>query len=172
MLVPDVLVLRAGTPADIDLLYELDVRCFAPPFRFSRRTMAQLVRSARYLTLIAELSGKLAGFLIGQFTKQDAAVYLATLDVDPGMRRAGVASQLMEELERLARERGAERVMLHVAVRNEAASAFYRSRGYVQTGCERDYYAPGEDAWELVKRVTEPAGREERGGAGRDRTGA
>ena len=99
-------VLRRGRLADVEAFFRLDLQCFEGPFRFSRKTMAALVHSPASVTLVVEQDEQVQAFLIGQTEKRLARIYLATLDVNPQMRRAGLASQLMDGLEREAYETG------------------------------------------------------------------
>ena len=80
--------------------------------------------------------GALAGYAAGRVVDgtyervSRRSGFLDELSVFPQHRRAGVGSQLtsavMAELKRL----GAEDVMLHVALDNEAGVAFYRTLGF------------------------------------------
>lgn len=58
--------------------------------------------------------------------------YLQAIAVDPEHRGAGIGSLLMEDLERRARESGAARLALHVAVKNATARRLYARRGMVE----------------------------------------
>ena len=55
-------------------------------------------------------------------------------------RRAGVGSALVDSICREAQQRGADRVLLEVAVDNAAARAFYVARGFIEVGRRRNYY--------------------------------
>lgn len=66
-----------------------------------------------------------------------AAVELERLYVAPQWRRRGVADLLAGMVEAVARERGAPSVELWSDTRFESAHAFYRRRGYVQSGPDR-----------------------------------
>jgi GNAT superfamily N-acetyltransferase len=55
----------------------------------------------------------------------------------PELRRRGIATQLTEAAEELARARGCSRISLSVSERsNEAASRLYAKLGYVDAGAE------------------------------------
>ena len=146
-------MLRRGRLADVDALFRLDLQCFEEPFRFSRKTMAALVHSPASVTLVMEQDEEVQAFLIGQTEKRLARIYLATLDVNPRRRRAGLASQLVDGLEREAYGTGMEQIWLHVSERNEPALKFYTARSYGVIGREADYYAPGEHALVYAKRL-------------------
>jgi ribosomal protein S18 acetylase RimI-like enzyme len=59
---------------------------------------------------------------------------LQDVSVRPEHRRRGVASAITASAERAARDRGFNRVRLHVSTGNEGAQALYRRSGYVDAG--------------------------------------
>ena len=59
---------------------------------------------------------------------------LQDVSVRPEHRRRGVASAITASAERQARERGFNRLRLHVSAGNEGAQALYRRSGYVDVG--------------------------------------
>jgi ribosomal protein S18 acetylase RimI-like enzyme len=82
--------------------------------------------------LVAERGGEAVGFgqaLAAEPTARDGAE-LARLYVHPDHWEAGVGSALLARLEDWLRERGADRLRLAVLADNDAANAFYESRGY------------------------------------------
>ena len=134
-------------------MYRLDLQCFAPPFRFSLRTMRFYLSQTSAMTLIAESYGALVGFVI---TERDveidpAAVYVITLDVDLNYRRQGIAAALLDAAERQANEDGARSMWLHVHTQNEAAVLFYEDRGYRRETRTPNFYGTGVDAFVYVR---------------------
>ena len=146
----DALTLREYTPGDLDSIYALDVVCFEPPFRFSRRAMRGFAEAAGAMTVLAEAHGELAGFSIAQLEKHIA--YVVTLDVTPTFRRQGLARRLMAELEAKAQAAGATAMALHVFTGNAGAIQFYESIGYNRVGMAEAFYARGLDALVYRKR--------------------
>lgn len=65
---------------------------------------------------------------------------IVSLGVVQGCRRAGIGSVLLDWVCSEARRRGAERVVLDVAVDNDAARALYAARGFTVIGRRRNYY--------------------------------
>ena len=64
-------------------------------------------------------------------------VLVAGLAVDPGMRRHGVATALLQAAERRARDRGARKLSLHVLSTNPGAMRLYTRLGFEQEGVLR-----------------------------------
>src|SRR5579871_1173327 len=96
-------------------MYALDLECFAPPFRFTRRAMRRFAEQPGAITLLSETDTQppqLAGFVIAHL--EGRAAYIATLDVAPAFRRRGLARTLMQETESRALAAGAQEIALHV----------------------------------------------------------
>lgn len=73
-------------------------------------------------------------------------LHIHNIGVHPKYRRRGIASQLLEEVLRLARAKEATVGYLEVRASN-AAAALYRCYGFQSIGCRRNYYDhPREDA--------------------------
>ena len=108
-------------------------------------------------TLLAATSD---GFALGRVAGLE--VELLTLVVHPDARRCGVASTLLGMLEAEAARRGAEDLLLEVAVTNGPARALYAGLGFQTVGRRPRYYvrvaAPPVDALVLRKRI-DPAPR-------------
>ncbi|MFN3308636.1 MAG: GNAT family acetyltransferase [Anaerolineales bacterium] len=80
------------------------------------------------LTLVAEKEGRIVGAVMGGFDGRRGLVYhLATY---PSQRKQGIASALMDELEKRLREIGCRRVYLLVTPENTTAQRFYEKRGW------------------------------------------
>ena len=65
---------------------------------------------------------------------------LQAITVDPGMRRRGVARQLLARLIATAEAWGSERMLLEVRGNNHGAQALYRAMGFVVDGRRANYY--------------------------------
>ena len=145
--------IRKAYADDLRLMYQLDQRCFSAAFRFSFRVMSTFFYQPDAATFVAESSGVLAGFVIVQFALPEA--YIVTLDVEPALRRSGVASLLMQEAEAAARLQQADSVGLHVWEENLPAIAFYESQGYLAVDRVHRYYGAGRDARIYRKHLTQ-----------------
>ncbi|MGA3130174.1 MAG: N-acetyltransferase [Terracidiphilus sp.] len=144
---------RLYHPGDFAALYEVEKLCFAPPFRFSRSYMRQLIESPDSATWIAEEDAELIGFSIVEWTagQGDATAYIQTLEVHPAWRGRGIGAELLRRAESSAHAAGAQSISLHVDVENAAAIGLYESRGYAQQGREEHYYARHRAAFIYAK---------------------
>ena len=90
-----------------------------------------------FLALAAEEEP--AGFVLARTAVDEAEIL--TLAVAPGCRRRGIARRLMMEAIGTARARGAEKLLLEVALDNEPARRLYASLGFSQVGRRTGYYS-------------------------------
>jgi ribosomal-protein-alanine N-acetyltransferase len=167
--------LRPYTPADIDALVALDDLCFEPPFRFSRTSMCRFAEAPNATTLLAEVQTEippqpvlLAGFAILHIesapegaidSRSDPIGYIVTLDVAPTHRRQGLATTLMQALERTAVAAGCAALVLHVHTGNAAAIRFYHRLGFQLHHTEPGFYGRGLNAEVFFKTLPPPPGK-------------
>lgn len=166
--IPGDITLRDYRPSpknrDADAMYALDLECFDPPFRFSRRAMRSFAETPGAIVLLAEAlpadSGPseatrpaplLAGFCIVHVEEQTA--YIVTLDVAAAFRRHGLARRLMAEVEARAHTAGATQMALHVFTGNTGAMQFYESLGYNRTSRTENFYGRGFHALVYSKKL-------------------
>jgi ribosomal protein S18 acetylase RimI-like enzyme len=83
--------------------------------------------------VVAFLDGRPAGMASG-LPDEPGTVELISMWVAPEARSHGVADALVAEVERWAAGTGADRFVLAVVATNPRAIAFYRRRGFVETG--------------------------------------
>lgn len=93
-------------------------------------------RLAGELTLVATIDGESAGF-----ASLKGADFIDMLYVDPSRARQGVASALLDAIERLAAARGAKRVTSDVS---DTAKPLFERRGFV---AERRNLVTLDDQW-------------------------
>ena len=79
-----------------------------------------------------------SGGLIAQVAGEDCEILV--LATDPSAQRCGIATSLLADLDRIALERGATRIILEVASQNTSARAFYAAEGFARIGQRKGYY--------------------------------
>jgi [ribosomal protein S18]-alanine N-acetyltransferase len=146
------IIFREYRAGDWEAMYALDLICFDPPFRFSRRTMRGFAEAPNATGVLAEAHGRLVGFCVAQI--EERVGYVVTLDVTPESRRKGIAGRLMAETEDRARELGTESMALHVFTGNVGATRFYEALAYERLAVAEGFYGRGLDAFVYVKRLT------------------
>ena len=155
--------LRSCQKPDLAALYQLDQICFPQDIAYSRAELHYFLIHPRCSCWIAERSiaeqpgNTLAGFVIIERASRNGrpAGHVVTLDVDPGERRNGLGSLLMQTAEKQVKHEGAEVLSLEVAENNAAAQQFYRRLGFVTRGTIAKYYGGKVDA-EVMEKVIAP----------------
>ena len=137
------LAVRGLKPRDLPGLLAYD---FAP--LITERDTIYLIVSSDHgeVSAVAELDGRVAGFCLGVRSADGRSVFLLQLHVRKELRRGGIGTRLLEELEARARKFGVRRVWLLTTL----ARSFYEKRGYAPSS---DVLDPGSLAYVLsVKR--------------------
>lgn len=105
---------------------------------WKRRRLATLREELRRDPLgkyVAVAGGRIVGFVFARLVKDllddFSFVHITSLAVEPGFRRQGIASALLEQVEDLARRSGVGHLELEVSLVNREAMRLYEERGYV-----------------------------------------
>jgi [ribosomal protein S18]-alanine N-acetyltransferase len=97
------------------------------------------------ISLVADEDGVRRGFLIARITGDECE--LENVVVAESSQRRGMASRLIQELVKVARDRKAARIFLEVRESNAPARSLYEKCGFVIQGRRKSYYTtPAEDA--------------------------
>ena len=146
-------MLRSATPEDLESIYRIEVACFKER-RFRKDHVDWILRNDRAVTLVEESNGgRLDGAIMLLFEGQFCRVLsVATM---PEHRRRGLGTEMMRAAEGEARKRSCARVRLEVSTRNYSAIEFYRGLGYKTDGVLYGYYSWGEDAYSMVRPLTD-----------------
>jgi len=88
--------------------------------------------------LACEAAGKIAGFLIGRQTGDEAEVL--NVAVAPDHRRRGEGGALLKESVAKFHARGVRRVFLEVRESNAVGIAFYEKQNFSRAGRRESYY--------------------------------
>jgi len=125
----------------LDRLYEIETECFQKE-AFTKQHIAYLLTDYNSLGLVAKENDKIVGFIIGRIhTERKSAVgHILTVDVSPEHRRKGIAQKLLEEMERIFKEKGVKLCYLEAREDNVAALGLYQKSGYRKIGRLRNYY--------------------------------
>lgn len=99
------------------------------------QTLDRLSGDADHILLAARIDGACVGTATGVvchglYGGSDAYLVIEDVVVDPRHRRRGVGTALLEELERFARDRSCNQMILLTETCREDAAALYRSNGF------------------------------------------
>ncbi len=145
-------LIRDYRPDDFETLWKIDQTCFARGISYTRRELAFYIARKRGFTVVAEIDGKIVGFVVVDRDRQGQG-HVITLDVLPEARRSGLGSRLMATAEERLRALGCSVVFLETAVDNAAALAFYKRHGYAIVQTLPRYYLDSIDALVLAKEL-------------------
>ncbi len=127
--------------SDLPQVIAIERRSFPTPWSLAMFVLELSKPSG--VCLAATEDGELVGYLI--CSRYDQVWHLMNIAVDPGARRHGLGTMLLDEmLERAGRD---ESYTLEVRTSNAPAIALYERFGFRPAGTRRRYYADtGEDA--------------------------
>lgn len=147
--------IRLVAREDLDALFALDQACFRAGIAYSKAELKYFLFHPNSISLTAEDESGIAGFAIAEVRSEGGrrTGHIVTIDVDPARRRQGVGRLLMDALTDRCREAGAVLLRLEVAVDNDGAIAFYRQRGFVETGRIRGFYMGKLDALTMEREL-------------------
>lgn len=103
--------------------------------------------AAGYHCWIIECAGEIAGYTVVMIAAGEA--HLLNLSVAASWQRRGIGREALGFVARLARDYGAQQILLEVRPSNIAAIALYVSAGFSELAVRRGYYPAGnarEDA--------------------------
>lgn len=126
---------RAGWTHEADLL---------DGQRIDAADLESLIADPTQAVIVAEASGAAVGCVQVSDRGQGLA-YLGMLTVDPALQGSGLGRALIDEAERMARDRfGADRMEMTVIIQRTELIDWYVRRGYALTGERRPF--PAKDA--------------------------
>lgn len=142
--------IRPATRADVPAVVALEAEVFGADAWDERAVTGELEGPGRRFVVAEDLSGYAVSMTLGDI------VDLQRIAVHPGRRRTGLATALLDDL--LRHTGAADRMLLEVSERNEAAVAFYTAHGFTRIDVRPRYYRDGSDALVLHRPLTTPSG--------------
>jgi ribosomal-protein-alanine N-acetyltransferase len=134
--------IRRLTYADLPQVIAIERRAFPTPWSLAMFVLELSKPSG--VCLAAEGEQGILGYCI--CSRYDTVWHIMNVSVDPGHRRQGIATALLEELLRRVDD-SAPRFTLEVRTSNLGALALYERHGFRAAGRRRRYYQDnGEDA--------------------------
>jgi ribosomal-protein-alanine N-acetyltransferase len=145
-------VIRPATVADVDAIVRLEhdnLGVDAWSRALVQEGVAGPLPSVTYL--VASDAEAVVGHAVVSVVADTSE--LQRIAVDVSHRRAGLATQLLDEVVVLAESAGADRLLLEVREDNDRAIAFYAARGFVEIDRRSRYYRDGGTAVVMLRTV-------------------
>jgi len=133
--------IKLVTPADLPVMKGMLAvfgEAFAEPDTYGAHQpndayLEALLGNPHFIALAAlaggEVVGALAAYVLDKFEQARSEIYIYDLAVAEAHRRRGVATGLIRELQRIARERGAYVIFVQADYGDEPAIRLYQSLG-------------------------------------------
>lgn len=145
--------IRPLTVENLPEVLRLNIRCFRNGDNYTKHTFDYLLSESRTLSYrMITPAEEMVGFAFVMVNENNAA-HLTTIGVAPEHRRRGIATGLLEHIERELRAREVGTLMLEVRVGNTAAQDLYRRYGYTIVQRIGRYYNNGEDCFLMMKAI-------------------
>lgn len=149
MVLKEPMVIRKFLPGDLEAALEIDREVFGG---YDPAIFTAFCEYHPRSTLIAEVGGKVAGFLLSfKHTPFEGRVFW--LAVRPGYQGRGISTGLMLKALAIMKQMGALSATLEVRVSNKRAQSLYCNLGFQMTGVFPGYYSDGEAAIIMKRRL-------------------
>ena len=102
---------------------------------------------------VAEVSGKVVGFVIALHREWFNIAYLDYIQVKTAWMNEGVGHELLEKCIEWARKKATRIIYTETGRNNDGAIKFYEKHGFRITGCIPEYYRERLDAVVLVRKL-------------------
>jgi len=128
--------IRQMQPTDLDQIVDLDVKVLGRPRPEYWETKLNLVASRSSLAaLVAELDGRVVGFIIGGASRWEYGVpedigWIDTIGVDPAFQRQGIAKLLFESMTGDLKAQGIHTIYTFVKRRDWRLLKFFGNLGF------------------------------------------
>ena len=135
--------IREMTARDVEEVAGIEKQIFSQPW--SEKGFLDAVNLGDTVFLVAEKQGQIAGY-IGMYFSMDEGE-ITNVAVAPAQRNHGVGGLLIDELLRIAGQKGIAKIVLEVRVSNDSAIRLYERKGFLRIGVRKGFYEfPKEDA--------------------------
>ena len=117
-------IIRTIVPSDLDRVVEIDIKVLGKPRPEYWEMKLELVKKRSQISaLVAELDGKVVGFIIGGASRWEYGVpqnigWIETLGVDPDYQRKGIAKILFTEMTNNLKKVGIDTIYTFVTRRD------------------------------------------------------
>jgi len=156
MNIDEPLVLRAAHPSDAGMIASMSRLLVEHGLRWRWNTarVKRAIRDRDTMVLIASVEGTLSGFAIMKFRDEESHLFL--LGVAPRFQRTGIATALLDWLEKSCVTAGIQHIRVELRATNRPAKAFYEHCGFRVVREIPGYYDSREAALVMVRSLVAP----------------
>lgn len=129
-------LIRTMTSKDLEPICEIDRKVLGQSRPdYWERKLVMVQQKSPLASLVAELEGKVVGFVIGdasgwEYGVPDNMGYIDTIGVDPDFQRRGIAQMLMTEMINNLKKVGVDTIYTFVNWRDWNLLQFFDARGF------------------------------------------
>jgi len=129
-------VIRTMVPSDLDRIVEIDLKVLGKPrLEYWEMKLELVEKRSQIAALVAELDGKMIGFIIGGASRWEYGVpenigWIDTIGVDPDYQRKGIAKILFTEMTNNLKKVGVDAMYTFVTRRDWKLLKFFNSIGF------------------------------------------
>ena len=129
-------VIRTMVPSDLDRIVEIDLKVLGKPrLEYWEMKLELVAKRSQIAALVAELDGKVIGFIIGGASRWEYGVpenigWIDTIGVDPDYQRKGIAKILFTEMTNNLNKVGVDAMYTFVTRRDWKLLKFFNSIGF------------------------------------------
>ena len=141
------IVIREMQVKDTDEVARIEQQIFSQPW--SKKGFMDALSLGNTVFLVAEENRHIVGY-IGMYLSIDEGE-ITNVAVASAERCHGTGAQLLNELLKVAENKGIAKIVLEVRASNDSAIRLYERNGFVQCGVRKGFYEfPKEDAYIMV----------------------
>lgn len=129
--------IRQYKPSDMSQVKEIENSSLK--FLTSVSLLSRFYEIAPEGFLVAEIDGKIVGYIIGNMQNESEGHILA-IAVDPKYRKQGIGTALTKAICKMLKKRGAKKVRLELKLYNTDAQKFYFNLGFQESNIIKGYY--------------------------------
>jgi len=144
------ITVRNALFGDLPSIHRLEKTSFSDPYPYS--LLFNLLLRNPETFIVAQFEGDIVAYAISSIGEGDIG-HVVSIAVLPSLRRRGIASMLMDVLEKKMVDAGARIFSLEVSEDNLSARNLYAKRGYLPKALLKAYYSTGKAAIRMEKRI-------------------
>ena len=138
------------TESDISSLVLLEDDSFGEEI-YKEKDLESMLNKPYYKSFVLRENQTIEGFILSRVLYDEAEIFNICIGKD--YRGKGLSHKLLNYIEEILPEEGAQNIFLELRSKNEKASNLYRSHGFELIGKRRNYYRKPDDDAILMKKI-------------------